>query len=251
MESHDFVCVLGMAFAYSCIFLCHCYRKSRSGELVALFIVAVSVAPLLLKDRHVLSLFFTVFSFFLLIYFEVAYERRVRALGQGVNEAGEYHAQYELLPRLVNCIARRFLKRNFSFYSSKLGELALLDLTNQKNRLLVDAQTADTYVQALRFVYEDIHEKWGEPARGHGVTFFIERLNRNLMLYLSTVNVWNMAEIHDAAKRNLQALLALYYYNFHLKEPNDVEWESSAAFAYLHREFEASLAKFPVRLELA
>ena len=60
-----------------------------------------------------------------------------------------------------------------------------------------------------------------------------------------------MADIRDAASQNLQSLLAIYYYDFHLKGPQEEELKTAEAFDGLHNKLEKVLERFPALLELA
>ena len=250
MEWENGLFLIAMALAYACIFVCRCYRKTKSRETVVLLALIVSAAPFLLENRSALVIFYAVFSLSLLVHFELSYEKRLRMLGQIVNELAEYQPQCRLLPAIADRISEKIQKSDFYFYSSKVGRLALQALATKGDSPLVEQHLNGALIQALRFVHDDIAEKWGNPSLGHAVTLLVERLNRNALLYLKTATVGNMADINDAAKENLKCLFALYYQDFYLKKPEEAQWEGPEAFAALHRKFDA-LAKFPLRLELA
>ena len=172
-------------------------------------------------------------------------------LGQIVNELAEYQSQCKLLPAIADKISEKIQKSAFYFYSPKVGRLALQALATNGDSPLVEQHINGSLIQALRFVHNDIADKWGEPSRGHSVTLLVERLNRNAVLYLKTATVGNMMDINEAAKKNLKSLFGLYYQDFYLRVPEEAQWEGPESFATLHQKFESSLVKFPLRLELS
>lgn len=246
----DWIYVIAVILAYVCIFSCGCYRKTKSALAVAVLVIVAFAASLLTGERTVLTVFYAAFAFVLLIYFEFCYKRRLREFGRIANDIAEIPQQCDMLLFFADKISEILLQRHFHFYSPKIGRESLAFFARQ-NRFVAEVQLDDSFCPALRFIHNDIAEKWGEPSRGHSVSLLVERINRNALLYLKASTVGNMADIRDAAKQNLHRLLALYYHYFYVKEPESILWESPYAFADLHQEFERSLTKFPIRLELA
>ena len=155
------------------------------------------------------------------------------------------------MPRFADKFAERLLRTAFYFYSQKAGEDSLVAFALWDDSFFATRHINEAFIQAFRFVHNDITEQWGEPSRGQSLSLLIERINRNALLYLKTSRVGNMADIRDAAKQNLKCLLTIYYYDFHLKGPQEAELQTAEAFSNLHWKFENVLEKFPVRLELA
>lgn len=247
---NDWICVTVAVLAYVCIFSCGCYRKTKSATALVVLAIVASAAPLLTGERIILTVFYAAFAFALLVYFEHCYERRLRYFGRIANDITEIPQQCDMLLFFSGKISELLLQRRFHFYSPKVGRESLAVFARQ-DRMLEERQLNDAFCHALRFIHDNIAEKWVAPSRGHAVTLLVERINRNALLYLKAATVGNMADIRDAAKQNLRLLLALYYHDFYVKESASIQWESPHAFAALHQEFERSLAKFPIRLELA
>ena len=251
MESSDWTCIAAALLAYTSIFACRCYQKTNTILVVAWCLFGATVAPFLLKERFDLTVFYAFFALGLLVYFEFSYEGRLRALGKDANEFSEYPHQHRLLPLFAQKFAEKLLRSEIYFYSPQNGKASLVAFALRDTSFFATHHANDAFIQAFRFIYDDIAEKWGEPSRGHSLSLLLERINRNALLYLKTSRVGNMADIRDAAKQNLQHLLSIYYFDFHLSASQGGEWESAEAFSSLHWKFETGLEKFPVRLELA
>ena len=251
MESGDLICLASGLLAFYSIFACRCYQKTKATVIVAWCLFGATIAPFLLKDRFDLTVFYVGFVLGLLSYFEFSYEGRLRALGKDANEFSEYPHQLRLLPLFADKFSEKLRGTQFYFYSPKVGQASLVAFALRDDSFFIDLHVNDAFIQAFRFIHDDIAEKWGEPSRGHSLSLLIERINRNALLYLKTSRVGNMADIRDAAKQNLQCLLAIYYHDFHLKGPLEAELKTPEAFSCLRWKFENVLEKFPVRLELA
>ena len=251
MESSDWTCIAAALLAYVSIFACRCRQKTGTIVIVVWCLFGATIAPFLLKDCFDLTVFYGGFALGLLSYFEFSYEGRMRALGKDANQFSEYQHQYRLLPLFADKFAERLLRTPFCFYSPKAGEDSLIAFALRDDSFFATRHVNEAFIQAFRFVHNDIAEKWGEPSRGQSLSFLIESFQRNAFLYRKTSRVENMADIRDAAKQNLKCLLAIYYYDFHLKSPQEAELQTAEAFSSLHWKFEHVLERFPVRLELA
>ena len=248
MES--WLSLIAAAIAFSSIFACRCYRKTKSRGLVALLLLTAFIAPFILQDRFALTLFYLAFSYLLLSYFEFSYARRLETVGQNANTFSEYRPQSRLLPLVVGGLSE-IDPDSFCPYSHKLGCAALHTLATEDSSLLAEKHVNNIFIQAFRFVHNDIAEKWGEPSLGHSVSLLIERLSKNAVIYIMTSTARNMADINATAKHNLEHLFSLYYHDFYRKPLEETEMSQPEAFAALHQDFERSLAKFPLQLELA
>ena len=156
MES--WLSLIAAAIAFSSIFACRCYRKTKSRGLVALLSLIVFIAPFILKDRFMLILFYLAFSYLLLSYFEFSYARRLETVGQNANTFSEYRPQSRLLPLVVGGLSEMD-PENFCPYSHKLGCTALRTLATGGSSSLAEPHVNNIFIQAFRFVHNDIVEK--------------------------------------------------------------------------------------------
>lgn len=242
--------IMAFLLAYGSLVLCRCRTKTGNDNAVMLLMLTASFAPIFLSDRSA-AVFLAAFSFIVFGYFELYYERRLRAIGRLANEMGEMPEQCRLLLLFVGEIAERLCRENFNFYSERIGRRAFLTLAAHPKPLTPLMSDDETLCHALRFIYADITGKWGSPPRSHSVSLLLECMNRNILFYLTTAKSGNLDDIRNAARQNLNVLLAIYAQDFHLQEGNSADLSSATAFAKLRRQFETDLMPLPVRMELA
>ena len=126
MELNNWICIAATLLAYFSIFVCRCYRKTKSALIVAWCLFGATIAPFLLQDSFNLTIFYVGFTLGLLSYFDFRYNGRLVGCGRDANEVSEYPHQYKLLPIFATKFATELLRIQFPCYSPKLGKASLV-----------------------------------------------------------------------------------------------------------------------------
>lgn len=240
----DWLSIMAILLAYASLLLCRCRSKTGNDNAIILLVLAASVVPVFLSG-HSAVVVLAAFSFTIFWYFVAYYERRLRTIGRIANELSEMQA-CKLLLLLAGDIAELLCQGGFRFYSENMGQQAFWAFAGNPDSPIPRKKCHETLCHALRFIHTDTMRKCGNPPRSHCLSLLLEHINRNVIFYMTTARSGNMADIHNAARKNLSSLFNIYSRNFHLQEGNSADWSNSAAFAELRQQFEAELIKFPV-----
>lgn len=242
--------IIALSLFYWTVSSCRCRAKAGNDRIDALLMLGAAAAVALFNAENAVLLL-AISSLIIMRYFEFYYDHRLHVIGRLANEVAEMPGQCGLLLLFSGEIARLLCRENFRFYSEQVGQRDFLAFAMRPDTLITRNARDNALSHALRFIHADIMTKWGNPSRSHSILVLVERINRNVIFYITTAKSGNLADIHNAARENLSTLFRIYYRNFHLQEGKAADWSGAEAFAQLRRQFETELAKFPVRMELA